>query len=478
MEESNITPWALDKMERKGVAKFLTKYINENKNIKVLNINSPWGSGKTFFLNNWLHEQKNERICVYFNAWENDFTGDAFISLVASLREQLKQIIGGPLENSEDAIKDFTKKASKALLAATPALAKGLIKKATGVDIGFVQEIFDSDALGDAAEKAVEKLIESNKDSLASVADFKTTFHNLITLANATLNPGGSNTSAFIFIDELDRCRPTFAIELLERIKHLFSIEDCTFIIATDTAQLGHAIRAVYGSGFGSDKYLKRFFDAEFSLDNGNLDSWVMTNFEIADNNVIADMGVLIEYSNSNQHIGFGDINITTPDIDTIISRKPKLNQHQIIFLALAKTFNSKLRELEKISSQIKAVQANSSKKEFYLFWAAYLIFLKGEAPDLYHAAINGEYKPALIEIREKYPAKKLYFGSDNISVHDIFEFYIDRFRGGEQSAKEKARGQHGGSIRYIEHGSQAFFNNFTILSSYPKLVDLAHSIE
>ena len=67
----------------------------------------------------------------------------------------------------------------------------------------------------------------------------------------------------FILIDELDRCRPNYAIELLENIKHIFDIPGIVFIVATDSKQLSHSINAVYGSKFASEKYLKRFF---FSL--------------------------------------------------------------------------------------------------------------------------------------------------------------------------------------------------------------------
>ncbi|MCS6316194.1 MAG: hypothetical protein H8K05_00090, partial [Nitrospira sp.] len=68
------------------------------------------------------------------------------------------------------------------------------------------------------------------------------------------------------FIDELDRGRPTYAIELLERIKHVFDIESIVFVIAIDKMQLGHSIRAVYGKGLDVDGYLRRFLDLEYSL--------------------------------------------------------------------------------------------------------------------------------------------------------------------------------------------------------------------
>jgi hypothetical protein len=63
-----------------------------------------------------------------------------------------------------------------------------------------------------------------------------------------------------ILIDELDRCRPTYAIEMLEAIKHWFCVPNVVFVLAMDREQLSHSIRAVYGQGFDVDGYFLRFF--------------------------------------------------------------------------------------------------------------------------------------------------------------------------------------------------------------------------
>lgn len=150
-------PWAMDKMDRRGVAKFLTQYLDNDETIKVLNINAPWGTGKTFFLKNWkAFEQENMRACVYFNAWETDFSGDAFVSMVASIRDQLAEVIGTP-QKTEDILKKFTAKAAQTLIAVTPAITKGIVKKLTSIDVDLVSSLIDQEGLADAAEKAVEK---------------------------------------------------------------------------------------------------------------------------------------------------------------------------------------------------------------------------------------------------------------------------------------------------------------------------------
>ncbi|MEJ8629403.1 P-loop NTPase fold protein [Sphingomonas sp. I4] len=68
----------------------------------------------------------------------------------------------------------------------------------------------------------------------------------------------------FVFIDELDRCRPTYAIKFLEDVKHLFNIEGIVFVVATDSEQLAHSVKAIYGAEFEARKYLRRFFDRVF----------------------------------------------------------------------------------------------------------------------------------------------------------------------------------------------------------------------
>lgn len=68
-------------------------------------------------------------------------------------------------------------------------------------------------------------------------------------------------------IDEMDRCRPNYAVELLEQVKHLFNVKGIVFVLSIDKVQLGHAIRGVYGNdNINSDEYLRRFIDVEYSL--------------------------------------------------------------------------------------------------------------------------------------------------------------------------------------------------------------------
>ncbi|WP_110947757.1 KAP family P-loop NTPase fold protein [Pseudomonas bohemica] len=335
-DELVATAWASDQMQRGPVALFLSNYLDSHSKIKVLNINAPWGAGKTFFLNNWMLQEKTHRACVYFNAWENDFTGDSFVSLVSAIRDQLQDIIGLPVK-ADGIVQEFTQKAAKAMVAATPALAKGVLKKLTGTDLDVLKELIDEDALGDAAEKAVETMITSSRDALNAVNDFKKVFHELLVAAADKAQSGETKCPVYIFIDELDRCRPTFSIELLERLKHLFDAPNCKFIIATDSQQLGEAIKAVYGNGFDSRRYLKRFFDSEFTLDNADYAAWIKANFALLPDPAPMEMGHSIEDPLASRTYSYGSgRERVAADKDTVLTGPHRLDADQVIFLALA----------------------------------------------------------------------------------------------------------------------------------------------
>lgn len=105
----------------------------------------------------------------------------------------------------------------------------------------------------------------------------------------------------YIFIDELERCRPTFAIELLEAVKHLFTVKGLVFILGIDKNQLKHTISNVYGCGMDREGYLRRFIDLELELPQANLRdyiSFLKEKFEIKNQ---------IEGTNGNWLIGYSE---------------------------------------------------------------------------------------------------------------------------------------------------------------------------
>jgi len=285
----NIEAWAGDLLERKNEGKFLSEYLinryRQNHTSEfVLNINNSWGYGKTFFIKNLAKDlQSRNYPVVYFNAWKNDYTDTPLIAFISELNTELSKHF-----TSSPVIMDYCKKAFHTL-------APIIIKKITGYGLDEINEIYDKDTnLINNQDKAnledgVSSII-SNTFKLAleehikikeSILFFK---KNMQQLMNQIESQQKYKLPIFIFIDELDRCRPSYSIELLENIKHIFDIPGVIFVIATDSKQLSHSINAIYGDKFSSEQYLKRFFHQEYNLgapDNYNYAKYLFSKYNL-----------------------------------------------------------------------------------------------------------------------------------------------------------------------------------------------------
>jgi predicted KAP-like P-loop ATPase len=199
-------------MDRKPSSEFLTNYLLANDHIKVLNVNSPWGAGKSFFLERWAQALSQDHVCVTFNAWDSDYTTEPLVALISCIEQQVVD----PLSIESTKLgKGVINVSSTLIKKAGPLILKGLVKKFSGVEL---DELIGNGA-GDAADDVIKTLIEEQAETKGNVEEFKA---EVISRLKSAAENQGKQAPAFIFIDELDRCRPTYAIELLERIKHFF----------------------------------------------------------------------------------------------------------------------------------------------------------------------------------------------------------------------------------------------------------------
>ncbi|OOE76543.1 KAP family P-loop NTPase fold protein, partial [Salinivibrio sp. ML290] len=285
--DGNVFP--PDTLNREKYASYLTGLLkrkgydqrrgDEAKRTYVLNLNSEWGSGKTYFLRRWSESIKDQHPVVYVNAWEQDYSDDPLMTVITSMIEQLREQAGKSPQ-------DITFKAPRKLLgllkAATPAIAGGLAKRYLGIDPvkimessedGQIGEHIDNEKgdpidMGTAASKMVTHLLDEHSAKLEAIDSLKKAISQWVEGAKSSSQKSTDRKQfpAFIFIDELDRCRPSYAVEMLETIKHIFNIPGVVFVVATDTEQLQHAVKAIYGQGFDAGVYLGRFFDARYTL--------------------------------------------------------------------------------------------------------------------------------------------------------------------------------------------------------------------
>ncbi|TGY64744.1 hypothetical protein E5337_00785 [Limosilactobacillus reuteri] len=244
---------------------YLLKLLNFQEEAMSIAINGSWGTGKTFFikqcqlmLDNAFSEennkvvqakktlcpgeealaniQKTHFITAYYDAWEHDSEEDPIASLIRCL-----------------ATTDWSTTA-KVALGKTAEIGASILKATTNIDL-----------------TTLAKTLKDNGNDLLKADNIES----LKNKFNATLTKLAPNQGKLIiFVDELDRCKPTYAVKLLERIKHYFNNPNVTFIFAVDLAQLQHTINQYYGLQFNGYQYLDRFFDLVISLPEPDVDRY------------------------------------------------------------------------------------------------------------------------------------------------------------------------------------------------------------
>lgn len=275
-----------DQLGREKYAQFLTHFLaskgfdasrseGEEKQNYVLNLNAEWGSGKSYFLRRWAEDLKAHYPVVYVDAWKQDYSDDPLMTVISSMIKQLRTQAG---KDADDHKFKVPRKLIGLLKAAAPAVARGFATKYLGVDPVKIIQLADEDAavgenvkdtdgkdidMGLAASKIVEQLISTHDAKSDAIDSLK---HNVEQWIQAVVGIKQAQYPAFIFIDELDRCRPSYAVEMLETIKHIFDVPGVVFVVATDTEQLQHTVKAIYGEGFDARVYLGRFFNSRYTL--------------------------------------------------------------------------------------------------------------------------------------------------------------------------------------------------------------------
>ena len=240
--------WSDDLFYRKNCAGVLTNLLSDGTDPVVIAVNGEWGSGKTFFLERWVQELVNKKYkAIYYNAWEDDDFDDPIVSIVGQLSSWFKD-----RETITALSRALSKNMVPLLKGVSLSIVSSLLTKLTGVDCGEIKK--------EVVETATEGLIDAYKDKVASRNEIRT---KLAEIAKSTYSRTGQYL--VLVIDELDRCRPTYAISVLERIKHILNVPYLAVVLGIDKGQLAKSICAVYGD-IDIENYLHRFIDIDFLM--------------------------------------------------------------------------------------------------------------------------------------------------------------------------------------------------------------------
>ena len=212
----------------------------------VVALAARFGAGKSTFLKLWNADllgraaEGESMVPIVLDAWEGDFCGDPLLSILAGLVEATQQ-------HANENMVGKLKEAAADVGWFSTAMANGVIAKFTGLD--------PVKAGGVAEKKKAER--QKRPDFIQLFEQRRKAFDDLKEALKSLY--GGDEPKAVVFVDELDRCRPDYAIGYLETIKHVFDIEGMVFVLAVDKEQLASSAKALFGEGLNFDEYFRKF---------------------------------------------------------------------------------------------------------------------------------------------------------------------------------------------------------------------------
>lgn len=394
-----------------GRKEFATNLINIFSNIDggfVLAIDATWGAGKTSFIHQLIHELKasEKLIPIYYDAFSNDFSSDTFLSIGATITCELESHFRSMGKNSE------IKKQLEHLTNVTKSTAIELVKLGTNLAVKSLSAgVINSSDIEKITNKAFNSAtfgtleLDLNQ-KFEAYTNAKKNIQSYISALESISNNG---EKVVFFIDELDRCRPDFAVEVLEKVKHLFPAKNVIFVISYNKSQLAKIISSVYGvDEADSLKYLEKFVHIEANLPSADAK----------------------DHESSYGHLF--DSFISEFRID-LASHGESLNKLKEMFISLCSSqhLNMNSREIERSFSYVSFCFAALPKKKgeelFEYFLPAAMI--KTKSNELFSKLKNGQFFSSTGNTPYKWVHDffKLHY-SDTLTTRASNVFYVASF--------------------------------------------------
>ena len=271
IEVPEDNPFQHDSLDRKESVEILARLIDSVEGPGVFGIDADWGNGKTTFLRMLHRHLANEGVpAVRFNAWESDYVSDPFTAIATELTDGLGEYADESDDKTRDKIDTGLKRAKAVIKSRGPAILRSLVAEVP-VAGKALEEIVDG-----FADSYVDDRVSAYREARKSVEEFMGALEDMARVVSGDRE----HPLLVVMIDELDRCRPSYAVELLEVAKHLFSVDGVVFVVAVNRAELAHSIQALYGSGFDARGYLGRFFDVDFRLPDPDRSRFIKETIE------------------------------------------------------------------------------------------------------------------------------------------------------------------------------------------------------
>lgn len=337
--------------------------INEEERIKTISIDASWGMGKTLLKDVLVEKLTEKEIKVKaINAWETDYFSDPMKSLIGEINESDLNISSDTIEKGEKLIKNIGGIATKIF-------GTALLKKLnfTDEDITNIKSIFQGiDSSGIEEYKKYKDLVKKFKESFGV---------------------GIGTSKRVIILDELDRCKPNYSVELLEAIKHIFDIYNLTFIFLINKEQMKNTVKNLYGCDKENEDYFEKFFDLQLIFPEIDIADFIQIEYE----NYKYDL----ENFQPNGILNFEKFMISLL-LKLIIINYSKINMKSVRQLR---------KSLNKYSYLIKSFSENEKKSLFMILgFTAYFFNIEYNMKDIF--TNNNPYKFDIRKILDNFLTK------------------------------------------------------------------------
>lgn len=353
-------------IDRAYLAKSLDGLYENIVQPSVAILDGRWGVGKTTFIKRWIRGSDDKKFSVlYFDAFAHDYMDQPFDALSASLLGILSSKID-KTDSRYQKIKSSAVDVSKRLAVSGAKLAirfgtAGLID---GAMIDSIATDISAEA-GDLAEKAVEAVLERQAQDKAAFDLFRSNLGKISDLLCSDDTDDQGQKNVIFVIDELDRCRPDFALGILECLKHFFRADKLHFLLVTNKDVIRKSVEARYGIGDSSEEYLQKFYDFTIGFER---------SAEYEHNHVSANYSKKIIS------------NLLKGKVDGSRIHSIQSNTAQI-----CRAFNLTLRDAEHIATSLCLAFLSLSDRQFSPSpWLVFLSFFKVKHPSVYTAIKNG----------------------------------------------------------------------------------------
>ena len=266
-----------NEFNRKPIAENIIRLLTSPIDLSPMVIDGGWGTGKTEFcqkLIRLMQQQHPDYQHVYIDAFRSDHSGEPLLALLAEIIKACTPPEDSDkkrIEKHNDRIRKIAKAAGFLMKTVAKAAVGHVLKQNTDDLAEELQQIMnddqDADSLAETVTDAAATIASHTIDATveALLKEQIEAEKNLETLKTC-LKELAAEKPIILFIDELDRCRPDYAVDMLEVIKHVFDVENVKVVLVTNTKQLRAAINHRYGMEVDAQKYLDKFLKYSFAL--------------------------------------------------------------------------------------------------------------------------------------------------------------------------------------------------------------------